>query len=116
MLVKQCTEINIGIKGQWKIESVVNEQNIVSERLSSLENGLLTFGDINYQWKTLNGNIIEEGTYTYDASSSQVATQATSSFIFNSTCTFETAITTTKMVMTYIDNQGNIISINLVKL
>lgn len=103
-------------RGEWRIESIVNEQNILPEKLSDLEKGLLTFGDVYYQWKTLNGNVAEEGTYTYDASSSQVGTQATSSFIFNSSCTFETTITTTKMIMTYIDNQGNIVRINLAKL
>jgi hypothetical protein len=102
-------------RGQWTIESIINEQNILPEKLSSLEKGTVIFGDVNYQWKISNGNVVEEGTYIYDTSSSQVGTQATNSFIFSSKCTFETTITTSAMTMTYIDNQGRMVIINLVK-
>jgi len=110
-----CTDGSFeSLKGRWRVESIINEQNILLEKLSSLEKGQLTVGDMNYQWKDSRGNITEEGTYV-NRQNLQIETQARDSFIFNSTCTFEITITTTKMVMTYIDNQGNTVRINLVK-
>lgn len=89
----------VGVKGSWRITSIVNTSGVTPANLSSLVNGTAVFGDTNYDFKTSANTTVESGNYVYDAtantlnatpSGTSVFTNASASYTFLTTLTSTT--------------------------
>jgi hypothetical protein len=62
-----------GLKGTWKINSILNSSNQTPPNLQNLVNGTAVFGDTNYEFKNNSGTGVERGSYVYDAAARTIS-------------------------------------------
>jgi hypothetical protein len=71
-----------GLKGTWKINSILNSSNQTPPNLQNLVNGTAVFGDTNYEFKNNLGTGVESGSYVYDAAARTISVTPSQSSVF----------------------------------
>jgi hypothetical protein len=71
-----------GLKGTWKINSILNSSNQTPPSLQNLVNGTAVFGDTNYEFKNNLGTGVERGSYVYDAAARTISVTPSQSSVF----------------------------------
>jgi len=71
-----------GLKGTWKINSILNSSNQTPPNLQNLVNGTAVFGDTNYEFKNTSGTGEESGSYVYDAAARTISVTPSQSSVF----------------------------------
>jgi len=71
-----------GLKGTWKINSILNSSNQTPPNLNNLVNGTAVFGDTNYDFKNTSGTGVESGSYVYDAAAKTISVTPSSNSVF----------------------------------
>jgi hypothetical protein len=71
-----------GLKGTWKINSILNSSNQTPPSLQNLVNGTAVFGDTNYEFKNTSGTGVESGSYVYDAAAKTISVTPSGSSVF----------------------------------
>jgi len=67
------SEAPVGVKGSWKINTIVNSLGQTPTNLQNLVNGTAIFGNTDYEFKNANGTSAEAGgTYVYDAANNKL--------------------------------------------